>query len=69
MTEREWARLQGFPEKFKFPVSMTQAYKQLANSVPVPVIEAIAIEMKQSLERFYVNNAHIAEFNKVMIQE
>ncbi|MHA1148828.1 MAG: DNA cytosine methyltransferase [Promethearchaeota archaeon] len=24
MTEREWARLQGFPESFKFPVSMTQ---------------------------------------------
>ncbi len=69
MTEREWARLQGFPDSFIFPVSMTQAYKQLANSVPVPVIKAIAIEMKQSLERFYANNAHIAEFKKAMIQE
>ncbi|MBN1803159.1 MAG: HpaII family restriction endonuclease [Candidatus Lokiarchaeota archaeon] len=50
MTEREWARLQGFPEDFKFPVSMTQAYRQLANSVPVPVIKAIALEIKKSLE-------------------
>ena len=50
MTECEWARLQGFPEEFEFPVSMTQAYKQLANSVAVPVIKAIALEMKKSLE-------------------
>ncbi len=50
MTEREWARLQGFPEEFKFPVSMTQAYKQLANSVPVSVIKEIALEMKKALD-------------------
>jgi DNA (cytosine-5)-methyltransferase 1 len=50
MTEREWARLQGFPENFKFPVSMTQSYKQLANSVPVNVIKAIAYKMKKSLD-------------------
>lgn len=50
MTEREWARLQGFPDDFEFPVSMTQSYKQLANSVPVNVIRAIALEMKRSLD-------------------
>jgi len=50
MTEKEWAKLQGFPDDFQFPVSMTQAYKQLANSVPVPVIKAIALKMKKSLE-------------------
>ncbi|MBD3255488.1 MAG: hypothetical protein GF383_10365, partial [Candidatus Lokiarchaeota archaeon] len=50
MTPREWARLQGFPDSFKFPVSMTQTYKQLGNSVAVPVINAIAEQMKSSLE-------------------
>jgi len=50
MTEREWARLQGFPNNFKFPVSMTQTYKQLANSVPVPVIKAIALKIKETLD-------------------
>ena len=50
MTEREWARLQGFPDSFKFPVSMTQAYKQLGNSVPVPVIKAIAEQVKTALD-------------------
>lgn len=42
MTPREWARLQGFPDSFVIPVSMTQAYKQFGNSVPVPVITEIA---------------------------
>ena len=51
MTEREWARLQGFPDSFKFPVSMTQAYKQIANSVPVPVIKSIASRIKDQLEK------------------
>lgn len=50
MTPREWARLQGFPDSFKFPVSMTQSYKQLGNSVSVPVIKAIAKRMKFTLD-------------------
>lgn len=45
MTPREWARLQGFPDDYKIPVSDTQAYKQFGNSVTVPVIEAIASEI------------------------
>jgi len=42
LTPREWARLQGYPDDYKFPVSDTQAYKQLGNSVSVPVIHALA---------------------------
>lgn len=41
----EAKRLQGFPEKFVFPVSDNQAYKQLGNSVTVPVIESILKSM------------------------
>ncbi len=41
----EATRLQGFPDSFKFPVSDAQAYKQLGNSVSVPVIEAILKEI------------------------
>ena len=40
MTPREWARLQGFPDKFIIPVSDTQAYKQFGNSVAIPAIKA-----------------------------
>lgn len=42
ITPREAARLQGYPDTFKIPVSDVQAYKQFGNSVAVPVIRAIA---------------------------
>ena len=42
ITPREAARLQGFPENFKIPVSDAQAYKQFGNAVSVPVVRAIA---------------------------
>ena len=45
MTPREWARLQGFPENFIIPVSDTQAYKQFANSVAIPAVQATAKEI------------------------
>lgn len=50
MTPREWARLQGFPDSFKLPLSDTHLYKQFGNSVTVPVIEAIAKEILVILE-------------------
>lgn len=51
MTPREWARLQGFPDKFKFVVADTHLYKQFGNSVTVPVIRAIAEKIKGHLEK------------------
>lgn len=49
LTERECARLQGFPDWFKIPVSTTQAYKQFGNSVSVPVIKEVAKALKKAL--------------------
>ena len=45
LTPRECARLMGFPEKFKIPVSDNQAYRQFGNAVVVPVVKAVAKEM------------------------
>ncbi len=42
LTPRECARLQGFPEDFRIPVSDTQAYKQFGNSVVVPLMGEVA---------------------------
>lgn len=42
LTPRECARLMGFPDDFKIPVSDTQAYRQFGNSVVVPVIREVA---------------------------
>lgn len=42
LTPRECARLMGFPDTFRIPVSDTRAYKQFGNSVVVPVIREVA---------------------------
>ena len=49
LTPRECARLMGFPDTFKIPVSDTRAYKQFGNSVVVPVMKAVAQAMREHL--------------------
>ncbi|RFU65118.1 DNA (cytosine-5-)-methyltransferase [Peribacillus glennii] len=51
LTPRECARLQGFPKDFVIPVSDTQAYRQFGNSVAVPVVEAVARNMVDAIEK------------------
>jgi len=46
LTPRECARLMGFPDDFRIPVSDTQAYRQFGNSVVVPVIREVARIMR-----------------------
>lgn len=50
LTPRECARLQGFPDTFKIPVSDTQAYKQFGNSVVVPLMANIAELIADKIE-------------------
>ena len=52
LTVEEAMQLQGYdPEKFIFPVSNTQAYKQIGNSVVVPAVQECALEIAKLLER------------------
>ena len=53
MTPREWARLQGFPDSYKFVVSDTQLYKQFGNSVTLTVVQAIAEEIKEAFSNSF----------------
>jgi len=46
LTPRECARLMGFPDSFRIPVSDMQAYKQFGNSIVVPVVRAVAQTMQ-----------------------
>ena len=41
LTPREWARLQGFREDFILHPRESQAYKQLGNTVAIPVVAAV----------------------------
>lgn len=50
LSPKEGLRMQGFPDDFEFPVSETQAMKQLGNSVAVPAIQATANEIMKRLK-------------------
>jgi len=49
LTPRECARLQGFPDEFKIPVSDSQAYKQFGNAVTVNVSYQVALKINEAL--------------------
>lgn len=50
LTAEECKAAMGFPKKFKLPVSRTQMYRQMGNSVAVPVIRALATWMVEDLK-------------------
>ncbi|NBC82740.1 MAG: DNA (cytosine-5-)-methyltransferase [Bacteroidetes bacterium] len=52
LTPRECARLQGFPDNFRIPVSDNQAYRQFGNSVVMPLMYAVAKQIIKSVSRF-----------------
>jgi DNA (cytosine-5)-methyltransferase 1 len=50
LTPREYARLQGFPESYEFVCSNSQLYRQFGNAVTVNVAEAVARQLRITLE-------------------
>ena len=46
----EGKKMQGFPETFEFPVSKTQAIKQLGNSVAIDAVQEVAGQMIKYLK-------------------
>lgn len=51
-SENECKALMGFPKEFKIPVSRTQMYRQMGNSVAIPVIEKIATSILPLLSKY-----------------
>ena len=50
LTENECKALMGFDKDFIFPVSRTQMYRQLGNSVVIPVVQSIARDIVSALD-------------------
>ena len=67
LTLRECLDFQGFPADFKFPKTITiqDAYRQIGNSVCVPVIKRIAKKLCESLSDKPINNKECIDAQKV----
>lgn len=52
---KEYARIQGFPDDWKFSGSVSSIYKQIGNAVPVKLAEAIGKTIINSTEKQKVN--------------
>lgn len=57
-TEREMLRIQGFPDSYKIVLPYSKVKHQCGNSVAVPVIKAVAVQMIKALKNYQntVNN-------------
>ena len=66
LSPRECARVQGYPEWFKIPVSKSQAYKQFGNSISVPVVDAI---FQQILKVLNSNKIDSLRNNEIQIKK
>ncbi len=56
---REYARLQGLPDSFHFPVCDTSAYQQIGNGVSVPVGEWLGHEFNRYMGKSAINKSFI----------
>lgn len=67
MTVREIARIQGFPDDFKFVYKkIDDAYKMIGNAVPVNLAYEIACALKECFE----NNTHAQKSNsQILVRE
>ena len=74
LNSREGLMMQGFPEDFHFPVTESQAMKQLGNSVAVDAIQVVAESMLKALnpqavitsKKFRTKNANLFEKEKTL---
>jgi DNA (cytosine-5)-methyltransferase 1 len=49
LSTNECKAIMGFPKSFKIPVSRTQMYRQMGNSVAVPVVKLVAQQLVETL--------------------
>jgi DNA (cytosine-5)-methyltransferase 1 len=54
LSENECKSIMGYPLSFVIPVSRTQMYRQFGNSVAVPVVRQVAINLITSLRNHKV---------------
>lgn len=64
LTEREYARLQGYPEKFNFTCTRSHTYSLVATSVCIPVVNSIFRAIFNMICKnygYYINKSALAQ--------
>jgi DNA (cytosine-5)-methyltransferase 1 len=57
-TVREYARIQTFPDDWKFEGSITNQYKQIGNAVPANLAKEIGYSIIDFLNRYYLSSSN-----------
>ena len=68
LTVREYARIQTFPDDWKFMGSLTQQYKQIGNAVPVNLAYAMGralMRLMNDIERFQPEESCVQEAQRI----
>lgn len=60
LTPREAARIQSFPDWFRFPEARTHAFRLIGNAVPPLIGEAVGLEVKEFLQGAYASGVPFA---------
>ena len=63
LTIKECYRIMGFPDTFKVHNSIAECYKQIGNSVPIPLIYELAIQIKNQSLLLAKNKIHHKQIN------
>lgn len=58
LTPSECKAMMGFPQNFQIPVSRTQMYRQMGNSVVVPVVSGIVREIIATFNSHQISKKH-----------
>ena len=57
-TVREYARIQTFPDSWAFEGTLSSAYKQIGNAVPVNLAEEVGYSVIQTLNKIELGLCH-----------
>lgn len=59
LTQNECKAIMGFDKEYNIPVSRTQMYRQLGNSVAIPVVQAVANNIAKKLKEYNQNRKEV----------
>ena len=69
LTVREYARIQTFPDEWKFSGKMASQYKQIGNAVPVNLAKVIGYSLIRALNNMEEKDPHSLKDDKIEVEK